>query len=215
MKTIRFTAYFCGMSEELFADNILIYKPYGSYEKTYYDQDFALSEKVSNIMERFKVDAINDGNALEDWESENLQIDTIYIRTEDALLGLQSDKLLSDVFAYFRSDRIEFVYVCVHGGASFMREGYRFIVHPNEEVHRYHPHVHVKRNDDETRYSLVTLTRFPNDSYSREFRRDEKKVIVPYLKKNQKKLRRYWDYYINGYIPPEENSDGMQFYKES
>ena len=150
-----------------------------------------------------------------DWGREKLQVSTVYIRTEDTLLGLQEDKHIAEIFSYFGCEHIDFVYVCVLGGASFWCDGYRFIVHPNEEIHRHHPHVHVKRNEQETRYSLDTLARFPNDTFSREFKRDEKKIILPYLRKNQVKLLRYWDCYINGYIPPMEDADGMQFYNES
>lgn len=215
MSTIRFIAYFCGMSENLFADDVMIFKPFASYEKTYSAIDIALLEKVSDIIQLFKTDALKDDNALGNWGNENLQVNTVYIQTNDAFLGLQENKRIADIISYFGDDRIEFVYFCVIGGASFWCDGYRFIVHPNEDIHRFHPHVHVKRDDDETRYSLDTLTRFPDDTFSREFKRDEKKVILPYLRKNQAKLQRYWDYYINGYIPPMEDSDGKQFYSES
>ena len=50
---------------------------------------------------------------------------------------------------------------------------------------------------------------------SREHKRDEKKIIIPTLKKNAKKLYAYWNQYINGYIPPEEDETGKQYYKES
>lgn len=216
MKKIRFTAYFCGMSDELFSDNIMIYRPFGSYEKIYcYGQDIASDAKVSALIESFKADAQTADNALGDWGDENLQVDTVYIRTEDALLGLQKDKLLSEMFSYFSYNELDICYICVIGGASFWCDGYQFIVHPNEDIHRYHPHVHVRRDSKETRYCLDTLTRFPGDSFSREFKRDEKKTIIPYLQKNQAKLRRYWDYYMNGYIPPIEDEKGMQFYSES
>ena len=50
---------------------------------------------------------------------------------------------------------------------------------------------------------------------SREHKRDEKKIIILTLKKNAKKLYGYWNQYINGYIPPDEDETGKQYYKES
>ena len=54
MNTIRFTAYFCGMTEELFADNVMLFKPSGSYEKTYDVENFISSWRVSDVISAFK-----------------------------------------------------------------------------------------------------------------------------------------------------------------
>ena len=216
MSTINFTAYYCGMSEDLFADNIMIFQPVSYYSKSYDLENNLLSTmKLSDAIQLFKDYALKDDDALGNWGVDGLQVDTIYLRSSDAFLGIQEDKLLADMYAYFSCDYLEFVYIYVAGGASFWCNGYQFIVHPNEDIHRHHPHVHVRHDDNETRYSLDTLTRFPNDTFSRDFKRDEKKKILPYLRKNQAKLRRYWDNYLNGYIPPIEDEEGKQYYRES
>lgn len=118
------------------------------------------------------------------------------------------------MFSDFDTDELSFATFCV-GGPSFRCEGYLFVIHPNEEIHKNHPHVHVRRNGNETRYSLNTLTRFSNDNFCREFQKDEKKIILPYLQKNKDRLLKYWDLCMKGYIPPVEDEDGKQFYPES
>ena len=90
-----------------------------------------------------------------------------------------------------------------------------FIIHPDEDIHKNTPHVHVRRDDEETRYYLESLERFPNDKVSRRFLKDEKKRIKPYLLKNKEKLYEYWNLYMNGYTTPAMNEEGKQYYKES
>ena len=65
------------------------------------------------------------------------------------------------------------------------------------------------------RYSLDTFKRFEQDIPSREHKRDEKKIIIPALKKNVKRLYGFWNQYMSGYIPPDEDENGKQYYKES
>ena len=88
-------------------------------------------------------------------------------------------------------------------------------MHPNEAVHKHKPHVHVVKDDMSVRYSLETLERFPQDVFSREYKRDEKKIIIPALKKNQKKLWDYWNCYMGGYCSPTIDCQGKEYYKES
>lgn len=217
MKEIRCNAYFCaGMSGTFFSETILISSPYGSYEKTYVMEDDQLERmRISDVICLFKKAAEQNHNVLGQWGQENLSLDTIYIKTEEAMLGLQEDKTLAEVFAFFGCDVLELVYFVVAGGASIYCDGYQFIVHPDERIHEHTPHVHVRKDDTEVRYYLDSLTRFPQDKASHEFDRDEKKRILPYLRKNQNKLYNYWNQYRHGYIPPAEDEKGRQYYSES
>lgn len=180
-------------------------------EKLYtYPDGVPLTLRVSELIARFKADE----QTLGEWEMEDFQVDTVYVQTDDAMLGLLEDKLLSDVFSYFSCDELTLVFIS-SGGASFECQGYQFIVHSNEDIHKNTPHVHVKRSGCETRYSLETLERFPKDKFSREFQRDEKKIILPCLRENKDRLLADWNRCMNGYRTPTYDETGMQYYRES
>lgn len=212
---VRFIMYFCGMADGLFSEKIMLWPAVGKFEKLYaYPNGVPPTLKVSDVIERFKADAHADGQALGELETEHLQADTVYVKADDAMLELREDKQLSDMFSYFSLDELTLVFISA-GGASFHCQGYQFIVHTNDDIHKNTPHVHVKRSGCQTRYYLETLTRFPNDKFSREFQRDEKRIILPYLRENKERLLGYWNHYLNGYLPPAEDENGMQYYKES
>ena len=151
---------------------------------------------------------------LGEYGAENLSAERVYIITQEALIGMQQDKTIVELFEYFSTEEIHLVYFLV-GGASIHCSGYRFTVHPKEEIHRHMPHVHVCKDGESVRYSLDTLERFEQDKLPREYKRDEKKVIIPYLLKNQTKLMGYWNHYMNGYTVPDEDEHGLQYYPES
>ena len=198
------------MSENTFSEKIMIYEPISKYEKIFCYEE--LEVKTVNEFLNFvkKVAA----KSLGEYGAEHLNIERIYIHTKDTLFGLQEDKLLEDIFNYFSTDNIQFAYFLV-GGASLHCMGYRFVVHPDEDIHRNTPHVHVCKDDKSVRYSLVNLERFKQDSIPRTYARDEKKIIMPFLRKNQTKLMRYWNHYINGYTVPFEDEQERQYYPES
>jgi hypothetical protein len=146
---------------------------------------------------------------------ENFNVENIYIKHKGYLIGLQEDKSLSDVFSYFKKNILEFDYIYVAGGASREYHGYQFIVHPKEDIHRYTPHVHVKKDSVALRYYLETFERFKGDKHLREHDRDEKKIIIPFLEQNKKWLWEEWDMYMNGYTPPIVTESGKQYCKET
>lgn len=198
------------MSEDLFSEKIMIYKPLSEYRKVFFYEELE-AKTVSEFIEIVK----NDVNEYSDeYSIEELNVNRLYIQTADTLFGLQQDKRLEDIFNYFSTDNIQFTYFVV-GGASLHCMGYKFIVHPDEDIHRNTPHVHVCKDGNSVRYSLVTLERFKHDSMPRIYARDEKKVIMPYLRENQDKLMGYWNHYINGYTVPFEDEQGCQYYPES
>ena len=210
MKTITFHAYICGMSENAFTDKIMIYEPIAKFEKIFCYDELPI-KTISEFIDLVKNDA---SVFLGESGTEQLNVERLYIQTADALIGMQNDKLLDDVFAYFSTDNIQLAYFLV-GGASIRCMGYKFVVHPNEDIHRNKPHVHVCKDEDSVRYSLITLERFKQDSLPRTYNRDEKKVIIPFLRENQDTLMAYWNHYINGYTVPDLDEHGQQYYPES
>lgn len=170
---IVFTIYFGGISGELYSEKIMIYKPFENFSKTFYwDENNKSCSSVAGLIESFKCVAENEATLMSDL----INLDTIYIKTDDEFLGLTEDKQISNIFSYFEKDVIEFVFFIVCG-ASFNCDGYLFIVHPNKDIHRNTPHVHVRRDDEESRYYLDALERFQNDKVSRRFLKDENKAF--------------------------------------
>lgn len=75
------------------------------------------------------------------------------------------------------------------------------------------PHVHVSKAELEIRYSLETLQ--PMDLLINPHKRDNKKIITPFLQHNHEKLLEMWILNTMGYSTPEINQDSQQFYSES
>ena len=217
MKRLIIQISISGMCEENFTDKINIYKPCATIERRISFPDFAEMKinRVSDLITYFKNNIDELENLIGAWGIENFNYQTIYIKHQDYLLGFQEDKLLSEIFEQFDTNKLVFIYIVVAGEASIHCAGYKFVIHPNESIHKHHPHVHVIRDDISVRYSLTSLERFPQDRPSREHLRDEKKTIIPTLIKNEKRLLDFWNLYMHGYIPPAEDEQGNQFYKES
>ncbi len=217
MKKVVFKIHISGMSKRNFSKNIMIYKPYKTFKKEFNLKDTEALQKckISELIEEFKKSKEFITCEKSYYSMNELTLENIYIKHRGTLLSLHTDKYIWDVFNFFKTNRIEIVYIFVAGGASIYYEGYKFVIHPNEDIHKNTPHVHVKKDDMSVRYYLDTLKRFPKDVCSREYQRDEKKIILRGLKKNKKKLCAYWEYYMGGYSAPETDFQGRQFYKES
>lgn len=214
MHELTFSVHICGMNEETFTEQIMIYRPHYTETKVFSQKDLDqlgivyVSELIEHIKHDNKMCEV-----LGEWGFETIGAETVYIRHRDYLLGLQEDKALSSIFGYFGEDSLELIFFVV-GGASIHNEtDYRFTVHPNEDIHRYMPHVHVSKDDVEIRYSLETLQ--PIDPLVNPHRRDNKKIIIPFLKKRQEELMGFWQLYMDGYTSPQITQKGQQFYAES
>lgn len=215
MRKLIFNIYACGMSDKTFTKQIMIYRPFNTTTKIFSEEE--LRELgityVSDLVEDIKRDHTM-RDVLGEWGLENISAKTIYIQHRKYLLGLLDNKTIEDIFEYFDSENLKLAYFIVVGGASIHNEtSYRFTVHPDEDIHRHMPHVHVSKDDVEIRYSLETLQ--PIDSLVNPHRRDNKKIIIPFLKKNQKKLLGFWQLYMDGYVSPAITQEGQQFYVES
>lgn len=193
----------------------MIYKPYSTIKFNHYTDINTDACTINDIIEKFECSEEYKRFAKEFGLSDNIGYEDVYIKHKNSLLSLNENKHIADVFRFFKTRKIELVYFYIAGGASVNCEGYKFVVHPDEDIHKYTPHVHVKRNGNAVRYHLDTLEKFKQDDGGREFERDEKKIIIPGLKKHRKQLWGYWNYYMGGYVPPEIDEEGYQYYKES
>ncbi len=214
MNIISFNIYFCGMSDENFSDKIMIYKPNYSITKKYDIESLNESEifTIGELIDYIKTDDTIK-KSIGDWGMENLSHLTIYIKYKDYLLGLKEDKIVSNIFDYLNTDQLEFAYFLV-GGASIHNEtSYRFTVYSDEKIHEHMPHVHVSKAGKDVRYSLDTLLAM--DPLTNPHKRDNRKIIAPFLKKNKFKLLEMWHHNMNGYSTPEITEEDQQFYSES
>lgn len=214
MYNLNFKIYFCGMSEETFSDQIMIYKPHSYIEKRFnlLNLQQINIESISELIVYLKKDP-SIIESLGTWGMKNFSISTVYVYEQPYLLGFQDDKKISEILIDLNTNQLELAYFIV-GGASFHNEtSYRFTIHPNENRHKYMPHVHVSKSGVEIRYSLKTL--LPIDPLVNPHKRDNQKIIIPFLKDNQSEWLKLWDYYIKGYTIPEITEDGKQFYAES
>lgn len=214
MKSLTFTIYFCGMNSETFSENIMIYKPHDYIKVTYTEEDLdklGLS-KVSDIIAHM-ISSETISFSLGPWGTENFTCSTSYIKVQDYLLGLKEDKRIEEIFNYLDSNQLEFAHFIVGGASLHDETGYRFTIHSDEKIHAHLPHVHVSKGEVEIRYSLETL--LPMDKLENPHRRDEKKIIKPFLEKNKERLMSMWVHNLNGYYTPTISDDGKQFYAES
>ena len=193
----------------------MIYKPFRSMARDFTEKlrHQAGDTRISDLVEALKQDAeIREG--LGEWGLAHVTAEAVYVMHRDFMLRFREDKTVSEVFRDFETDRLELAYFLAAGGASIHNEThYRFTLHPDERVHEHTPHVHVKKAGVEIRYSLEDL--MPMDPLVNPHKRDDKKIIRPFLKKNQEMLLEMWRYNAKGYAAPEMNENGQQFYRES
>ncbi len=215
MKKIRFEINICGMSDKTYSEKILIDKPYAQIKKTFYiGKENYHSLTIGDCVDRLKSHRVAT-RITKYFDINTVTLDNLYIKSKGSLLKFQYDRPVSEVFEYFKTRKLDLVIFFIGGGASRNYEGYRLAVFPNEQIHRYTPHVHVIKDNHKVRYYLETLERFPKDKCPREFLRDEKKIIIPAIKMHRDELMRKWDEYINGYIPPQTDLKGKGYYAET
>ena len=217
MKTITFDFHLVGMNDAMFSDDIMISKPritltFNLFEDEWADHEIErVSELISYIVSEnpcAKLLLGEDG-------MRGLTSDNICILNVGCMLRTAQDRFLRDMFSFFHTKHLHFAYFFIEGGASFECDGYKFVVHSNEMIHRNSPHVHVNKNGYSVRYSLITLKRYKEDKCDRIYDRDEKRIIQPALKKHHKILWKFWKLSVNGYVPPEIDEKGRRYYEES
>lgn len=219
MKLILFQIHFCGMSLKDYSKKIMICRPFRTISNLFTlkfcskNQIKTVSDLVSQIKYR-NSDQIRSISG--EFGVSNFSIPNVYIEHKGYLFGLKHDKSLSEIFLQFKKLFVVFDIFIVIGGASREYNGYKFIVNSDEYIHKFdQPHVHVKKCNTSPRYDLQEYKRFPNDEYLQDHVRDEKKIIVPYLKKHRSWFIEKWNLATKGYIPPIETIDGRQLCRES
>ena len=86
MKSVTFNMYVCGMNESTFTNKIMIYAPFATYEKTFCGEELP-SKNVSDIIRIVEENAA----AFIEEHGVSLNLEHIYIQTDDTLIGLQND----------------------------------------------------------------------------------------------------------------------------
>ncbi len=213
MKCIDLSIHICGLNSETITNKIMIFKPKFSIKISINEEELS-SNHIENISDYLKYIMASYSRIITAAiGNSKLCISKLRFRYDDYMLGLLNDKPLAKLFDYINSEVIEFeVFFC--GGASIHCErNYKFIIHPNEEIHKHTPHVHVEKDRKSIRYSLTTLE--PMDKLDYPHIRDNKKIIIPALKKHKQKLMDLWNHYQHGYSLPVISDNGDQYYPES
>ncbi|MBO5968868.1 MAG: DUF4160 domain-containing protein [Clostridia bacterium] len=206
-------AHYCGMSDKTFTPKIMIYKPVNTINYRFNLKDCkALGLKtIIDLIEYIK--SINTDIHLS-WIND-INLSSVYVFNNGYLLGVKENKSLQGLFKYFNKSTIYLDYFFVAGGASLHYWGYTFTINSNERNHKHQPHIHVSIDGIATRYSLLTYNRFPKDKYSKHHKKDEKKIIKPFIEEHSKELLELWYHNMNGYSIPVIDENGCQYYKES
>lgn len=212
MNGLTFSLYLCGMCERMFTDEIMIYAPHTSITRYFDNADLGYLNitTVNQMIGHIKKEPIL-SMAMGKHMVEELTVSRIYIQHKDYLLGLQEDKPLSMISSELNEDLLRLAFFIV-GGASANYDGYLYIVHPRERIHAYKPHVHVRREGKDIRYSLDTLD--PLDKLTNPHKKDNKR-IRECIRAHSNMFIGWWDEYMKGYMPPALSDDGRQYYSES
>ena len=213
MKT-RVDLYFCGMGEDTFTDQIMIWRPNYSIARIYPAGELERLgvHTVGELAEYIKLSREIQEN-LGDWGMENFTWEHVYVRHEDYMLGLDEDKFLEAICRYLNTDHLELAWFQAGGASLHNEQGYTFTVRSRERNHQHLPHVHVSKGGVEARYALETLE--PLDPLKQPLKKDDKNVIRPFLRANQNRLKELWRHNMNGYYTPALSEEGKQFYPES
>lgn len=209
---LTFSLYLCGMCERMFTDKIMIYAPHTSITRYFDNADLGCLNitTAEQMIDHLKKEPIL-SMAMGKHMVEELTVSRIYVQHKDYMLGLQEDKPLNVISSELNEELLRLAFFVV-GGASANYDGYLYIVHPREKNHAYLPHVHVKREGIEIRYSLDTFE--PIDELTNPHKRDNRK-IQKNIRAHHEMFIGWWNEYLTGYIPPALSDDGCQYYSES
>lgn len=215
--TITFHYCNCGLTDDYFSETIMIYAPCRKATLFVNVDNLPNQEQssVDDLLTYIKNHLSEFDTPLGDLEFKDVNAESVYLYYDDFLLKI-GEKRVCEVFSDFKCEEIELYYFSFGGASIEYKNGYRFIIHSDEKIHQQsEPHVHVEKNHDSPRYSLVTFERFPQDKFeSRDYKRDHK-LIQEGLKKNRDRLMKMWQLATKGYGTPEMGLDGRCYYAES
>ena len=213
------TFHYCnsGLSDDFFSNTIMIFAPCRIATLFIRVENLPNQEQssVSDLLAYIKKHLSEFDTPLSDLEFKDVNAESVYLYYDDFLLKI-GEKKVCEVFSDFKCDGIELYYFSVGGASIEYKNGYRFRIHSDEKIHQYsEPHVHVEKEHDSPRYSLITFERFPQDNFeSRDYKRDHK-LIQEGLKKNRDRLMKMWHLATIGYGTPDIGTDGRSYYAES
>lgn len=207
-----FKYHFIGMSDKTFSPKVLIDKPFKSISSFIVSGE--KQETVSNLIEKANAKVRSKLNVYCN-DTSYFRLENVYIKYKGYFFAFRKDMPLKEMSSALKMKMLCFHFFFAAGGASRHHMGYRFIVHPKEEIHMFNPHVHVEKDGCAPRYDLETFNRFKDDKYLQEHIRDEKKIIVPFLKENKNWFLKKWKLYMSGFVPPIETENGKQILKET
>lgn len=213
------TFHYCnsGLTDDFFSNTIMIFAPCRIATLFIRVENLPNQEQssVSDLLAYIKKHLSEFDTPLSDLEFKDVNAESVYLYYDDFLLKI-GEKKVCEVFSDFKCDGIELYYFSVGGASIEYKNGYRFRIHSDEKIHQYsEPHVHVEKEHDSPRYSLITFERFPQDIFeSRDYKRDHK-LIQEGLKKNRDRLMKMWHLATIGYGTPDIGTDGRSYYAES
>lgn len=214
MRIIEFKVHFCGMSKELYADHCMIYKPNHSLTQMYLFNDLRDKSIISvgELIQYIKSDP-QIKKQLGEWGTEVFDVQTVFFKYQNYLLGLQEDKAIEQVFEDLGTDSLQMRFFVVGGASLHNERGYRFVINSKEKGHEHMPHVHVEHANGTVRFLLETLE--PIDDMIQPHKRDYKKRILPILENLKPQLIEQWNINIKGYTTPTLSENTDQFYSVS
>ena len=205
---------FVGMSSDDYSDYVCMYKPYEIYRCKFVEglsDDCCYSDLISRAFVEYIQQCKQYTYSVEEFNEYSLH----YVKYGKYLIGCPAGKLIKEIRKELEIDDLIVEIFVLGGGASIQCHGYSFVIHSNEAIHKHSPHVHVKRDGYSVRYSLENFERYDRDVCSREYIRDEKRIIIPFLKKNYSFFRDCWEKAQMGYEMPVIDELGRQYCEEN
>lgn len=198
---------YIGLTESFISEKILLPEPIEKEEFFISDSAFVDDISVQELMDYIRDNIFDNDTKGKICHQFNFSYKEIYIEVDDYYYKFEKNINLSMVKNILKD--IVFHIVIYIGGASIHYDGYRFVVHSNEDIHKYLPHVHVEKSGYSIRYRLDNQQAIDDKNIPREFIRD-KKMIENFIKMNKDKLLGFWNASQNGFVTPVLTENGEQ-----
>lgn len=170
--------------------------------KTYrfnYDENTTIYELYVYLYKKLKMDCVHEENINERF-SFKLGEKNIFANINYSLKQLLKNNNYSERTIYL------YYHICIGGGNGSYINGLTHIrINPNEQQHKFLPHVHVYKKDYSkcVRINLNTFEQLKNDKYKfkKFFSNKEMNEIIFILKEHQEELIEYYNDVLNGEQP--------------
>lgn len=212
MKGIELHLCSGGIDDPFFTDRIAITVNKHLIQEINYDWNQISGQAI--CIDEFLALLIADGVIKEQGEPCDMR-ERCYIHKGNMFFYTKNNKTIEELFEFVDSELLQLFIFDIGGASINIDNKYKLVIHTDEDIHRNMPHVHVIKDQDNVRYLLDSLERIKTDKCSRNILRDEKKIIIPGIKRNIDDLWAMWNAYNDGYISPVIDFDGVQYYSES